>query len=71
MDFKRIFKYFQFWPSSQSFLSLGAAVIYFKIVAPYLTSALININKEKGKNTQAIAMRDSYQPYDANLCPPK
>jgi hypothetical protein len=56
----------------QSILSLGAAVIYLKIVAPvYLTSALININKEKEKNTGYCHEGVPYQPMTRTLCLPK
>jgi hypothetical protein len=72
MDFKRIFKYFQLGlVRPQSIFIFGSSCYLFKIVAPvYLTSALININKERKKNTQAIAMRAISMTL-TNLCLPK
>jgi capsular exopolysaccharide synthesis family protein len=67
MDFKKaFFKYLQFWPwfLLGVFLSLVAAVFYLNMVQPvYQTTALININKEEEKNTEAIVMQQ-YQGYE-------
>jgi hypothetical protein len=63
MDFKRIFQILPILAlvRPQSIFIFGSSCYLFKkVVAVYLTSALINVNKRKGKNTQAIAMRSTH-----------
>jgi hypothetical protein len=60
MDFKRIFQIpILAWFVSVIFIFRSSCYLFKKVAPVYLTSAF-NVNKRKGKNTQAITMRKTH-----------